>query len=89
MIYAWDFDAGFDELRRRIHMLAADPGWSPHEQIAGEDAAIALLYSGLDDEQMVTYRSLVDAGVLPAGVGRADRPVRVAGQAGVDPLSSL
>jgi hypothetical protein len=60
-----EFDVGGDELRRRAHMLRADSGWDPAAQLAGENAAYALLYSGLDEEQTAVHRRLVDAGVLP------------------------
>jgi hypothetical protein len=66
--FEFEFDLGGDEMRRRVEMLHADPGWDPAEQIAGEDEAYALLYSGLDPEQAAVHRQLVEAGVLPPRV---------------------
>jgi hypothetical protein len=58
-------DLAGDELRRRAEMTrAAGPDWDPGEQLAGEEQALALLYSGLDADQTATYRELVAAGVL-------------------------
>jgi hypothetical protein len=59
-------DLGEDELRRRAEVTrAAGPDWDPGEQLAGEEQALALLYSGLDAGQAAVYRELVAAGVLP------------------------
>ncbi|MFJ4963867.1 hypothetical protein EES43_28470 [Streptomyces sp. ADI96-02] len=62
--FALDLTA--DEVRRRAAVLAAlGPDWDPVAVLRGEDAAYALLYSDLDEEQTRTYDMLVAAGVLP------------------------
>ncbi|MEW2168068.1 DUF6400 family protein [Streptomyces sp. NPDC007084] len=54
------------EVLRQARVLAAlGPDWDPVEALRGEEAARALLYSGLDDEQRRVYDDLVAAGVLP------------------------
>ncbi|QXE38733.1 hypothetical protein KQY30_35520 [Streptomyces sp. GMY02] len=59
-------DLTFGEARRRAEVVAAlGPDWDPVAALQGEDAAYALLYSGLDAEQQRTYDLLVAAGVLP------------------------
>ncbi|MGW3955868.1 DUF6400 family protein [Streptomyces sp. NPDC004752] len=61
------------EVHRRAHVLqAVGPDWDPVEVLRGEEAAYALLYSGLDEERQRVYDDLVAAGVLPPrGGGRA------------------
>ncbi|MFG3143900.1 DUF6400 family protein [Streptomyces sp. NPDC048243] len=54
------------EALRQAEVLAAlGPDWDPIEALRGEEAARALLYSGLDAEQQRVYDDLVAAGVLP------------------------
>jgi hypothetical protein len=63
---AFDIDLTLEEARRRAEVLAAlGPAWDPVEVMRGEEAAYALLYSGLDTEQQRIYTDLVTAGVLP------------------------
>ncbi|SDM66074.1 hypothetical protein SAMN05216259_10191 [Actinacidiphila guanduensis] len=66
-------DLTFEEARRRAEVVAAlGPHWDPAAELRDEEAAYALLYSGLDAEQQRTYDLLVAAGVLPdEGQGRA------------------
>ncbi|NBM17896.1 DUF6400 family protein [Streptomyces sp. GC420] len=66
-------DLTFEEARRRAEVVTAlGPDWDPAAALEGEDAAYALLYSGLDADQQRTYDMLVAAGVLPGGEpGRA------------------
>ncbi|MFD7875622.1 DUF6400 family protein [Streptomyces sp. NPDC059766] len=61
------------EMLRRAHVLdALGSDWDPVAALEGEEAAYALLYSGLDAEQQRVYDELVAAGVLPRrGDGRA------------------
>ena len=67
---AFDLDLTVEEIRRRTEVMAAlGPAWDPVEVLRGEEAAYALLYSGLDAEQQRTYEELVAAGVLPAAPG--------------------
>ncbi|OKK17715.1 hypothetical protein AMK16_20535 [Streptomyces sp. CB00455] len=56
-------------LRRAQVMAALGPDWDPIEVLRGEEAAYALLYSGLDAEQQRVYDDLVAAGVLPGSAG--------------------
>ncbi|MFC8966072.1 MULTISPECIES: DUF6400 family protein [unclassified Streptomyces] len=59
-------------LRQAQVLTALGPDWDPIEALRGEEAARALLYSGLDEEQQRVYDDLVAAGVLPRrGDGRA------------------
>ena len=59
-------DLSSHELLRRAHVLdALGPDWDPVEALRGEEAAYALLYSGLSAEQQRVYDDLVSAGVLP------------------------
>ncbi|MFI5756760.1 DUF6400 family protein [Streptomyces sp. NPDC051569] len=59
-------DLTFEEARRRAEVVTAlGPSWDPVAALEGENAAYALLYSGLDAEQQRTYDLLVAAGVLP------------------------
>ncbi|MCX4509232.1 MULTISPECIES: DUF6400 family protein [Streptomyces] len=66
-------DLTFEEARRRAEVVTAlGPDWDPVAALEGEEAAYALLYSGLDADQQRTYDMLVAAGVLPGGEpGRA------------------
>ncbi|WP_371483288.1 DUF6400 family protein [Kitasatospora sp. NBC_00315] len=67
---AFDLDLTVEEIRRRTEVMAAlGPEWDPVEVLRGEEAAYALLYSGLDAEQQRMYEELVAAGVLPAAPG--------------------
>lgn len=64
----FSMDLSLDEARRRAEVVAAlGPDWDPGAALASEQAAHALLYSGLDPEQQRTYAMLVAAGVLPGG----------------------
>jgi hypothetical protein len=63
--HVFELDLTLDEVRRRVHVLAAvGPDWDPIAVLAGEEAAYALLYSDLDPEQQEIYERLVQAGVL-------------------------
>ena len=65
-LVSFDIDLTLEEARRRAEVVAAlGADWDPVEALRGEEAAYALLYSGLDDEQQRIYRELVEAGVLP------------------------
>ncbi|MBZ3905982.1 DUF6400 family protein [Streptomyces griseiscabiei] len=58
------------EMLRRAHVLdALGPDWDPVAALHDEEAAYALLYSGLSAEQQRVYDELVAAGVLPGGGG--------------------
>ncbi|SDY80573.1 hypothetical protein SAMN05421504_10718 [Amycolatopsis xylanica] len=62
----FSFDLTADELRRRAEVLKAlGPDWDPVTALREEEAAYALLFSGLDAEQQAIYDDLVEAGVLP------------------------
>ncbi|MFB9465471.1 DUF6400 family protein [Streptomyces cinereospinus] len=62
----FSIDLAREETRRRAAVLAAlGPDWDPVAALRSEQAAHALLYSGLDAEQERTYAMLVAAGVLP------------------------
>ncbi|MFF5184464.1 DUF6400 family protein [Streptomyces sp. NPDC000345] len=62
----WSLDLSAHEMLRRAHVLdALGSDWDPVEALRGEEAANALLYSGLDEEQQRVYDELVAAGVLP------------------------
>lgn len=69
----FEIDLVYEEVRRRVEVLAAlGPGWDPAAALRDEEAAYALLYSGLDARQRETYAMLVSAGVLPSrGSGHA------------------
>ncbi|MET8135125.1 MULTISPECIES: DUF6400 family protein [unclassified Streptomyces] len=59
-------DLTSQEVLRQAQVLAAlGPDWDPMEVMRGEEAAYALLYSGLDEEQQRVYDGLVESGVLP------------------------
>jgi hypothetical protein len=59
-------DLTAQEVQRQAQILAAlGPDWDPMEVMRGEEAAYALLYSGLDEEQQRVYDDLVASGVLP------------------------
>ncbi|WP_042364252.1 DUF6400 family protein [Streptacidiphilus neutrinimicus] len=67
-LISFDVDLTLEEGRRRALVLAAlGPDWDPVAVLRAEDAAHALLYSGLDAEQQRIRDELVAAGVLPAG----------------------
>ncbi|MEU7034638.1 DUF6400 family protein [Streptomyces sp. NPDC046237] len=59
-------DLTAEEARRRAEVMAAlGPDWDPVAVLREEEAAYALLYSGLDAEQQRIHTMLVAAGVLP------------------------
>ncbi|MFI8521577.1 DUF6400 family protein [Streptomyces sp. NPDC085481] len=59
-------DLTAEEARRRAEVVAAlGPDWDPVAVLQAEEAAHALLYSGLDEEQLRIHAMLVAAGVLP------------------------
>lgn len=59
-------DLTAEEARRRAEVVAAlGPDWDPVAVLWEEEAAHALLYSGLDAEQQRIHDLLVAAGVLP------------------------
>ncbi|MEU6945572.1 DUF6400 family protein [Streptomyces sp. NPDC046316] len=59
-------DLTAEEARRRAEVMAAlGPDWDPLAVLREEEAAYALLYSGLDEEQQRIHTMLVAAGVLP------------------------
>lgn len=65
-IQAFDIDLTREEARRQTEVIAAlGEDWDPLAVLEGERAAYRLLYSGLDAEQLATYRRLAEAGVLP------------------------
>ncbi|MGW2913988.1 DUF6400 family protein [Streptomyces asoensis] len=67
---AFTVDLGAHEMLRRAHVLdALGADWDPLAALRGEEAAYALLYSGLDAGQQRVYDELVAAGVLPRGGG--------------------
>ncbi|MFJ3582036.1 DUF6400 family protein [Streptomyces sp. NPDC090127] len=70
---SFTIDLTAEEARRRAEVVAAlGPAWDPVAVLREEEAAHALLYSGLDAEQQRVHAMLVDAGVLPGeGPGRA------------------
>lgn len=70
---SFTIDLTLEEARRRAEVLAAlGPDWDPVAALRSEEAAHALLYSGLDAEQQLVHSRLVEAGVLPPqGPGRA------------------
>ena len=64
--HVFEIDLAHEEARRRAEVLTAlGPGWDPITALREEQAAYALLYSGLDARQQETYDLLVSAGVLP------------------------
>lgn len=74
-IQEFEIDLSREEARRQTEVIGAlGDDWDPVAVIEGERAAYRLLYSGLDAEQLATYRRLQAAGVLPPldeGDGRA------------------
>ncbi|MEV6654342.1 DUF6400 family protein [Streptomyces sp. NPDC051219] len=72
-VIPFTIDLTFEEARRRAEVVAAlGPDWDPVTALHDEEAAYALLYSGLDADQQRTYDMLVAAGVFPGGEpGRA------------------
>lgn len=66
-------DLTAQEVLRQAQVLAAlGPDWDPMEVMRQEEAAYALLYSGLDERQQRVYDDLVAVSVLPRrGDGRA------------------
>ncbi|MEU6934064.1 DUF6400 family protein [Streptomyces sp. 2RAF24] len=68
-LVSFHIDLTSEEARRRAEVVAAlGPDWDPVAVLRGEEAADALLYSGLDEEQQRLYAMLVEAGVLPREV---------------------
>ncbi|MFB7028481.1 MULTISPECIES: DUF6400 family protein [unclassified Streptomyces] len=74
LVFTIDLTA--EEVRRRAEVVAAlGPAWDPVAVLREEEAAHALLYSGLDAEQRRIHTMLVEAGVLPGQEpGRATSP---------------
>ncbi|SEE18060.1 DUF6400 family protein [Streptomyces sp. TLI_105] len=72
-LVGFSIDLTVEEARRRAEVMAAlGPDWDPVAVLREEEAAHALLYSGLDEEQQRLHAMLVAAGVLPGEVpGRA------------------
>lgn len=72
-LVGFSIDLTVEEARRRAEVVAAlGPDWDPVAVLREEEAAHALLYSGLDEEQRRIHAMLVAAGVLPGEVpGRA------------------
>ncbi|MFH8621979.1 DUF6400 family protein [Streptomyces vietnamensis] len=72
-LVGFSIDLTVEEARRRAEVVAAlGPDWDPVAVLREEEAAHALLYSGLDEEQQRIHAMLVEAGVLPGEVpGRA------------------
>ena len=62
------FDLAAHEQRRLAAVLAASPDLDVLAVLESEAQAHRMLYSGLDAEQQATYRLLVEAGVLAAGL---------------------
>ncbi|MFE2560282.1 DUF6400 family protein [Streptomyces sp. NBC_00090] len=63
---SFTIDLTAEEARRRAEVMAAlGPEWDPLAVLRAEEAAHALLYSGLDAEQQRIHAMLVAAGVLP------------------------
>lgn len=73
---SFTIDLTAEEARRRAEVVAAlGPEWDPLAVLRAEEAAHALLYSGLDAEQQRIHAMLVAAGVLPGQEpGRATAP---------------
>ncbi|WP_340384291.1 DUF6400 family protein [Streptomyces sp. SS7] len=64
--FDWSVDLSAHEMLRRAHVMdALGADWDPVEALRGEEAAYALLYSGLSPEQQRIHDELVAAGVLP------------------------
>ncbi|MFB7248478.1 DUF6400 family protein [Streptomyces populi] len=72
-LFEFAVDLTAQEVLRQAQVLAVlGPDWDPVEVMRQEEAAYALLYSGLDAGQQRVYDDLVAAGVLPRrGDGRA------------------
>ncbi|MFF0429475.1 DUF6400 family protein [Streptomyces sp. NPDC004520] len=72
-LVGFGIDLTVEEARRRAEVVAAlGPDWDPVAVLREEEAAHALLYSGLDEQQQRIHAMLVEAGVLPGEVpGRA------------------
>ncbi|MFB7452060.1 MULTISPECIES: DUF6400 family protein [unclassified Streptomyces] len=72
-LVGFSIDLTVEEARRRAEVVAAlGSDWDPVAVLREEEAAHALLYSGLDEEQQKLHAMLVAAGVLPGEVpGRA------------------
>ncbi|MFE4306705.1 DUF6400 family protein [Streptomyces sp. NPDC056891] len=67
----FSIDLTVEEARRRAEVVAAlGPDWDPVAVLREEEAAHALLYSGLDEEQQRLHARLVAAGVLPGEAPR-------------------
>ncbi|MFD0146414.1 MULTISPECIES: DUF6400 family protein [unclassified Streptomyces] len=63
---SFTIDLTLEEARRRAEVVAAlGPDWDPVAVLREEEAAYALLYSGLDEEQQRIHAMLVAEGVLP------------------------
>ncbi|MFB6631857.1 DUF6400 family protein [Streptomyces sp. NPDC056362] len=65
----FSIDLTLEEARRRAEVVAAlGPDWDPVAVLREEQAAHALLYANLDEEQLRVHAQLVAAGVLPGEV---------------------
>ncbi|TLS43699.1 hypothetical protein FE633_24280 [Streptomyces montanus] len=86
----FSIDLSVEEARRRAEVVAAlGPDWDPVAALRDEEAATALLYSGLDPEQERLYAMLVAAGVLPGrGPGEAGPGTPGPGEAGYGDAAS-
>lgn len=63
--FVFEIDLTVEEARRRAEVLRAmGDSWDPVAALRDEQAAHALLYSGLDEQQQAVYDQLVRAGVL-------------------------
>ncbi|MFI9747585.1 DUF6400 family protein [Streptomyces sp. NPDC052494] len=68
-LVGFGIDLTVEEARRRAEVVAAlGPDWDPVAVLREEEAAHALLYSGLDEERQRLHAMLVAAGVLPGEV---------------------
>jgi len=61
----FNVDLTMDEMRRRMHVMAASGDIDPIKTYADEAEAYKMLYSNLDENQQQIYQMLVDQGVLP------------------------
>ena len=64
-MYDFVFDlTGHEQTRLAAVVDALGDSYDPAEILAGEQAAYAMLYSGLDEQQQAVYDQLHAAGVL-------------------------
>lgn len=64
-----DIGGGHEPLRLAAVLDASGDNWDPHAVRLGEEEAYRVLYSKLDPAQLALYEQLVEAGVLPEGIG--------------------